>query len=324
MATGFTLLDNPNTNLRDGNYSNPRRNGATPSGTHVLHTGENATDMVGIDEGAEAVARFLSDRKTWGSYHRLVDSDSKVPVLPWRYEAYHCIYTNNWSIGISAAIQLRHWDVMAPDRRERILVNMAESAAESAWWLDKEYGIKVPPRWLTREQALARVPGFIEHGRTDPWRRTDPWDRDSDEAADFMRLYALAVGQEPAPLPTIPKPPLVVGQWPDVELWVDGIRGPVTIKAWQTLLAGIGKYEGRIDGLWHEVSVKAEQSWLRGLGYYRGLIDGWEGPMTITALQKHLTAKGLYPGGHAWWDGKRGPRTIVAEQRYLNDQRRYF
>ena len=235
----YFLLTHPNPNLR--NYSNPRRNKAKPSGVVVLHTGENATDMVGVDSGAENVARYLSTRTTYGSYHVLVDSDSTVPVLPWEYEAYHCIYTNNHSVGISAGIQLRHWDTMPKDRRDAILRRMAEAAADYARWLKRERGIEIPARWLTREEALAGVPGFIEHGRTDPWRRSDPWDRDSDEAADFMRYYIGALGgggtgTAPVVVPSVPKPAPAPKEWPAVDLWVDGALGPVTIKAWQRSL----------------------------------------------------------------------------------------
>lgn len=320
---GYYLLDNPNPNLR--NYSNPRRNGAKPSGVVVLHTGENATDMIGVDSGAENVARFLASRTTYGSYHRLVDSDSTIEVLPFEYEAFHCIYTNNHSVGISAAIQLRHWDVMPKDRRDGILRRMAECAADYAKWLKRERGIEIPARWLTRAEALAGTPGFIEHGRTDPWRRSDPWDRDSDEAADFMRYYIAALGgggtgTTPVVVPTIPKPTPVTGEWPDVDLWVDGALGPVTIKAWQRLMASIDKYEGLIDGIWGPVTSRAVQSWLRGLGYYKGWIDGAFGPMSVTALQRFLAAKQLYSGRV---DGLRGPLTVKAEQEYLNEQRKW-
>lgn len=320
---GYYLLDNPNPNLR--NYSNPRRNGAKPSGVVVLHTGENATDMVGVDSGAENVARYLSTRTTYGSYHILVDSDSTVPVLPPAYEAYHCIYTNNHSYGISAGIQLRHWDTMPKDRRDGILRRMGEAAADYARWLVRERGIEIPARWLTREEALAGTPGFIEHGSTDPWRRSDPWDRDSDEAADFMRYYIAAlggggVGTAPVVVPTVPKPTPVTGEWPDVDLWVDGALGPLAIRAWQRLMASIGKYEGLIDGVFGPVTARAMQSWLRGLGYYKGWIDGSFGPVSVTALQRFLAAKGLYSGRI---DGVRGPLTVKAEQEYLNDQRKY-
>lgn len=105
------------------------------------------------------------------------------------------------------------------------------------------------------------------------------------------------------------------------KLLVDGVRGKVTITAWQHLLAAIDEYTGRIDGIWGPLSIKAEQRWLRGLGYYTGRIDGIEGPMTKRALQSFLRSKGLYRG---LLDGKRGPMTVRAEQKYLNQQRKYL
>lgn len=123
-----------------------------------------------------------------------------------------------------------------------------------------------------------------------------------------------------APAPS-PKPPSSARPKTYARLYVDGHRGPVTVKAWQILLTVIGNYDGWIDGQWGPLSVRAEQSWLKGLGYYTGLIDGQEGPMTIRALQRFLTAKRLAPG---LVDGRRGPLTVKAEQRYLNDQRQHL
>ena len=130
----------------------------------------------------------------------------------------------------------------------------------------------------------------------------------------------VVVEPAPAPAPAPPPAPVVVQAWPDVPLLVDGIRGPVTVRAWQLLLASVGHYKGLVDGSWGPVSVKAEQTWLRALGWYQGAVDGWEGPMTVKALQRFLRSKGLYKGTI---DGSRGPVTVKAEQGYLNDQRKY-
>ena len=138
--------------------------------------------------------------------------------------------------------------------------------------------------------------------------------------ADLQGAPAGGIGGGMSPV-VVPTPePVKVKEWPAVDLLVDGLRGPLTVKAWQRLLASIGKYSGLVDGVWGPVSVRAEQSWLRGLGFYRGFIDGDEGPMTINALQRFLRSKGLYNG---LLDGLRGPLTVKAEQEYLNDQRRY-
>ena len=127
-------------------------------------------------------------------------------------------------------------------------------------------------------------------------------------------------GMSPIVVPDKKPDPVKVEEWPAIDVLVDGVRGPYTIRAWQRLLASIGKYSGPIDGIWGPVSVRAEQSWLRGLGFYRGFLDGAEGYYTIHALQRFLKSKGLYTG---FLDGKRGAYTIRAEQQYLNDQRKY-
>ena len=125
----------------------------------------------------------------------------------------------------------------------------------------------------------------------------------------------------PAPAPAPAPAPVPSIEWPGAALLVDGQRGPVTVRAWQRLLSGIGHYSGRIDGQWGPLSIRAEQSWLKKIGLYTGLIDGDEGQMTIRALQRFLAAKTLYTG---LIDGVRGPMTVKAEQNYLNNQRRYF
>lgn len=128
------------------------------------------------------------------------------------------------------------------------------------------------------------------------------------------------IGGGTAPIPKPPTAPAPVKEWPAVDLWVDGALGPVTIKAWQRLMASIGKYEGRIDGVFGPVTARAMQSWLRGLSFYGGWIDGQFGPLSVKGLQSFLRSKSLYTG---YIDGLRGPLTVKAEQQYLNDQRKY-
>lgn len=128
----------------------------------------------------------------------------------------------------------------------------------------------------------------------------------------------------PKPKPTpkpIPKPVLDI-EWPKNALLVDGVFGPVTRRAYQTLLSWkvTGNYNGWIDGSIGPLTVRAEQRWLKKLGYSVGPIDGVRGPRTIRALQRFLRTKGLYKG---LIDGSQGPMTTRALQAYLNQQRRY-
>lgn len=185
-----------------------RRNGARPSGVVVLHTAENATDFQGVDEGAEAVARFIANRTDPGSYHVLVDSDSMIPLAPWSYECWHDTRTNNHAVGISAAVRAADWPRLGT-RGERAVARMALAAREYATWLHATRGVVIPARRITRAQALAQTPGFIGHGEIDTGRRTDPgpdfpWDL-------FLAIYAqpfLAVthGVIGGNVPTVPTP----------------------------------------------------------------------------------------------------------------------
>ena len=128
----------------------------------------------------------------------------------------------------------------------------------------------------------------------------------------------------PEPSPTVPNPapvpaPPAITVYP--VLLVDGVFGPVSVRALQTLLASVGYYKGLIDGVYGPITVYAVQAWLAKRGYYGGIVDGIEGPVTVRALQRFLTAKGLYGG---LIDGVRGAVTNKAWQTYLNDQRQYL
>ncbi|WP_454728843.1 N-acetylmuramoyl-L-alanine amidase [Cellulosimicrobium protaetiae] len=168
----FFGLDHPN--RRSPQVGNPRRGGGKPSGTIVIHTAECAADLVGADTSAEGVARYLTERTTPGSYHRIVDSDSIVKFAPLGYETWHCRFTNNWSIGISFAVQAHLWATYPPAFVTKILRQGARTTAEAIRDLKKVWGITVPLKRINRKQALAKAPGFIGHGETDPTRRSDP------------------------------------------------------------------------------------------------------------------------------------------------------
>lgn len=168
MGSGYYLLDyNPGTQQ----WGYPRR-GATLSGTAIIHTGECAMDFDGQDDSAENSARNIANRADYGSYHRYVDSDSIIRMLPWEYEAWQDSNTNPWAVGISAAVQSGRWLEIPPVRRDRIYRNLAACAAEFVTFM-RARGIEVPLRRITGAQARARVPGFCAHGdsgiaRTDP------------------------------------------------------------------------------------------------------------------------------------------------------------
>ena len=169
------LLDyNPGTQQ----YTYPRRGGAQLSGTVIVHTAECARDDIGEDTSAEACANFIANRADYGSYHRLVDSDSIIDMVPYEYEAWQDSETNNWAVGISAALATSDWLTMPSDRRDRVYRNLAACGAEFVVYMRENYGIDVPRERITGAQARARKPGFCAHGdsgiaRTDPGANFD-------------------------------------------------------------------------------------------------------------------------------------------------------
>lgn len=169
----YLLNYNPGTTQ----YTYPRRGGAQLSGTCIVHTAECAMDLDGDDQSAEVCASFIANRTDYGSYHRLVDSDSIVNMIPFEYEAWQDSETNNWAVGISAAVQAAKWNSIPAERRDRIYRNLASAAAEFVRHMAAQ-GVTVPLRRITGAEARARVPGFCAHGdsgisRSDPGAQFD-------------------------------------------------------------------------------------------------------------------------------------------------------
>lgn len=134
-----------------------------------------------------------------------------------------------------------------------------------------------------------------------------------------VRPDPVAVPQQPIAVPR-PTPSAPAAAELYAALVPDGDLGPITVRAFQTLMKRIGRYTGEVDGVWGPMTSTAAQSWLAGLGHYTGRVDGQWGPMSRKALQRFLASKGLDVGPD---DGVQGPRTVRALQAYLNDQRRY-
>ena len=102
-----------------------------------------------------------------------------------------------------------------------------------------------------------------------------------------------------APSPTPPKPSQLV---------VDGVMGPRTWSAWQTVLKAQYGYEGRIDGIPGPMTNRAIQRSIRAYGY-AGPISGNLGPFTRRGVQRRLNVKP---------DGVWGRITISTLQQRLN------
>ena len=182
------LDDHPNRAL---SQQRPRRDRV--SGVIVVHTAESALDALGEDSGAEGVARFISTRSSYGSYHVLADSDSVVQVARFEMTTYgDGTGSNDHAIHVSFACRAADWPHMSDARREAFLRNGARAAADVGRWLKSKHGITVPARRISRAESDRRVPGFISHGERDPGRRSDP-------GADFpwrqfLNHYAAEMG----------------------------------------------------------------------------------------------------------------------------------
>lgn len=169
-----------------------RERGTKPTGLIVVHTSEGAPDWVGPDTGAEGLARFIQTRGDFGSYHLGVDSDSIILLVPFHLQAYgDRTGSNPIAIHVSAATQAARWGAASEEWRRETVRNMAEASARAAKWLEREHGITVPAKRITKAQSDAGQAGFISHGERDPGRRSDPgagfpWDLFLREFADAM------------------------------------------------------------------------------------------------------------------------------------------
>lgn len=65
----------------------------------------------------------------------------------------------------------------------------------------------------------------------------------------------------------------------------------INIQRW---LRDLGYYKGRVDGVFGPVTVRALQTFLRAKGLYKGRIDGQRGPMTIRAEIAYLNQQRKY------------------------------
>ena len=152
-----------------------RERGTTISGVVVVHTAESYPDEAGPDTGAESVARFIQQRTTYGSYHRLCDSDSIVNLVPLSMQAYgDGTGTNPHAMHVSAATQAAKWPSLSKSWIEETVENMALAAHEFSDELERVHGVRIPARRVTKAQSTSRTEGFISHGERDPGRRYDP------------------------------------------------------------------------------------------------------------------------------------------------------
>lgn len=201
VRPGIYLEDNPPT----GRYRQYRprdlSKGLRP--VIVVHTAEWRTDFEGPDPSAESCAAWIVRRTDAGCYHILGDADSVIQLAPFHAAAYHDgTGSNDWSIGISLAMQAGTWTQLTEARRRQFVRTAAVMAAWAGrWYNSRGLGFPDPVR-LTKAQSNARTAsGFIAHGDRDPGRRSDPgadfpW-------SDFLTLYAGLTEQESPNMATI-------------------------------------------------------------------------------------------------------------------------
>lgn len=164
---GFIMLDNPNPYTPQGVH--PRRGvRGKLTGTCILHTSEG-----NWQSGVAGLTRTVQTRTDYGCYHQACDWMDIAEYYPWEWETWQDSETNNWAVGIAAACKTSDWVTMPADIREGFYRNMAHMAADFVIYMRVQYGIEVPRRRISGEEARAGVPGFCAHGdsgiaRSDP------------------------------------------------------------------------------------------------------------------------------------------------------------
>lgn len=167
METRFLLSErhNPHSRRRDDGghwWGYPSRRGTVTA--IVLHTAESPPSPA----SALNVARWqASTAAVPSSYHVLVDSDHTVRTVLDSQTAFHVRGFNSQSVGLSFATRAALWGRF-PEWDEAALERGAEVARQWSALYD------IPPRWITRAQALRGVRGFVRHSVMDPSRRGDP------------------------------------------------------------------------------------------------------------------------------------------------------
>lgn len=158
----FYLIDNPPVRRQ---YTTRRID--TPN-LIVVHTSEQPPDVIGDDDGAIKLARYIQRRGTAGCYHTIVDSDDSLPLVPPELQCFGARFVNDRAIHISHATKSAAWDTLPPNYRTAMLQNSANQVAE--WCVT--YGI--PIARVTDGLADGTSTGICSHGDVDPTRRTDP------------------------------------------------------------------------------------------------------------------------------------------------------
>jgi hypothetical protein len=145
------------------------------TGCTLLHSTESMFDAMGADTGAENVAKFIQGRGTPGSYHDLVDSDSRVYLVDYEHGAFHDgTGSNHWALALAFAVRTIDWARMDPRKRAAILANGAEAFVDQQLYRRRIGAPLTRLRYISKAESDAGQSGFCCHGWRDPGRRSDP------------------------------------------------------------------------------------------------------------------------------------------------------
>lgn len=174
----------------ESNSPNAWQYGWTVNGTPVrsvpqviLHTYQAGWPALHGRNGGMTGAGYIRSRRDSAGYHHLTGLDTSVQLAPWSAATAHAIPVNTWAKGISAMWFAGRWDELSVADQQTLVYGMAQGAHEYSKWCVAQGLGPVPARFLTRAQAMARMPGFADHGTLQNDR--------SDPGADFPRQMFL-------------------------------------------------------------------------------------------------------------------------------------
>lgn len=242
-----------------------RRNRAL-TGCTVLHTAENAFDELGEDTGAEGVAEFIRHRKTYGSYHDIVDSDSNIYLVDYIHGAFHDgTGSNNWALSLSFAVRTTDWSRMSRTKVASILDKGAVAFLRQESWRKANNCPLTELRLLTKAQSDAGMSGFTYHGYRDPTRRTDPGVKPPNLFPFNEFIVAIKRRKNivlPAPPPTRKEREMILIRNSEgrIVLLGDGFAEWVPdAKTYENLAKTLGPYIQLPDGMFNNLIIAAKQ-----------------------------------------------------------------
>lgn len=135
----------------------------------VIHTTESVFDTDGPDTGGEAVARYQATTDRPSSYHRIIDRDSNIEMLPDEATSFGVKGFNSVALNLSFAMKAADWTDSA--KRAAAEPALVLAAAQVSDWCRHH---NIPVERVNKAEAAAGRRGIVSHGALDPGRRSDP------------------------------------------------------------------------------------------------------------------------------------------------------